>query len=104
MPFECGDGQRTLLERQQGESDRIYHRQAFYLATTSNVDVPEPQAVDEYLGVDLGVANLASDSDGRRYSGSEVKNVRWRNRKLRARWQAKPTRSWRAENRVSLAM
>ena len=28
MPFECGDGQRTLLERQQGESDLIYHRQA----------------------------------------------------------------------------
>ena len=29
MPFECGDRQRTLLERQQGESDLIYHRQAF---------------------------------------------------------------------------
>ena len=29
MPFECGDGQRTLLELQQGESDLIYHRQAF---------------------------------------------------------------------------
>ena len=24
MPFECGDGQRTRLERQQRESDRIY--------------------------------------------------------------------------------
>ena len=54
--------------------------------------MPEPQAVDDFLGVDLGVANLASDSDGRRYSGSEVTNVRWRNRKLRARLQAKPTR------------
>jgi hypothetical protein len=29
MPFECGDGQRQRLERQQGESDLIYHRQAF---------------------------------------------------------------------------
>ena len=29
MPFECGDGQRKLLERQQGESDLIYRRQAF---------------------------------------------------------------------------
>ncbi len=38
-------------------------------------------------------ANLASDSDRRRYSGSEVTNVRWRNRKLRARLQAQPTRS-----------
>ena len=49
--------------------------------------------MDDYLGVDLGVANRASDSDGRRYCGSEVKNVRWRNRKLRARLQAQPTRS-----------
>ncbi len=40
-----------------------------------------------------GVANLASDSDQRRYSGSEVNNVRCRNRKLRARLQAQPTRS-----------
>jgi len=63
------------------------------LATSSNVDVPEPQDVDGFLGVDLGVANIASDSDGRRYSGSEVSNVRWRNRKLRARLQSKPTRS-----------
>ena len=55
--------------------------------------MPEPQAVDDFLGVDLGVANLASDSDGRRYSGSEVTNVPWRNRKLRARLQAKQTRS-----------
>jgi len=93
MAFECGDGQRQLLERQQGESDLIYRRQAFYIATTSNVDVPEPQAVDDSVGVDLGVANLASDSDGRRYSGSEVTNVRWRNRKLRARLQGKQTRS-----------
>jgi IS605 OrfB family transposase len=93
MPFECRDGQRTRLERQQGESDLIYHRQAFSLATTSNVDVPEPPAVDDYLGVDLGVANLASDSDGRRYSASEVTNVRWRNRKLRARLEAKQSRS-----------
>ena len=56
------------------------------------MDVPEPRAVDEFLGVDLGVTNLASDSDGCRYCGSEVKNVRWRNRKLRARLQAKQTR------------
>ena len=63
------------------------------MATTSNVYVAEPQAVDDFRGVDLGVANLASDSDRCRYSGSEVTKVRWRNRKLRARLQAQPTRS-----------
>jgi putative transposase len=49
MPFECGERQRTLLERQQGESDLIYHRKAFYLATTSNVDVGEPQLWMSFL-------------------------------------------------------
>ena len=46
------------------------------------------------------VANVLSDSDGRRYWGSEVPHVRWRNRKLRARWQAQPTRS--AQGRLKM--
>ncbi len=35
-------------------------------------------------GVDLGVTNIPSHSDGLRYSGSTVKSVRHRHRRLRA--------------------
>ena len=43
--------------------------------------------------VDLGVANIATDSDGASHSGSSVKSVRFRHRRLRARLQSKQTRA-----------
>ncbi len=49
--------------------------------------------VEEALGVDLGVVNIAVDSDGQVHSGSHINNVRYRHRRLRARLQAKATRS-----------
>jgi putative transposase len=49
--------------------------------------------VKESLGVDLGIANIAADSDGRKYSGSEVKSVRHRQRRLRTKLQRRGTTS-----------
>ena len=50
---------------------------------------------------------MASDSDGRRNCGSEVKNVRWRNQKLRAgslkEREAKILKPRRYSSRVSAA-
>jgi IS605 OrfB family transposase len=45
------------------------------------------------LGVDLGVTNLAADSDGNVYSSAQVNSMRARHRRLRAKLQAKGTRS-----------
>jgi len=45
------------------------------------------------LGIDLGVTNIASDSDGAIYSGSTVKGVRYRHRRLRNKLQKKGTLS-----------
>jgi putative transposase len=66
----------------------------FFLAVV--IDVPEPPEgpePEEWLGVDLGIVNLATGSDGTAYSGKGVRAVRYRNRQLRARLQAKGTRS-----------
>ena len=72
MAYQSGPRQDVLLANRQGESDLVYHRGQFYLAATCNADNPAPSDVDDFLGVDLGIANIASDSDGKRYSGSEV--------------------------------
>ena len=93
IPFECGVRQKVLLENRQGESDLLYHRGKFYLAATCNVETPEPSDVDNFLGVDLGIANIATDSDGKRYNGSEVKSVRHRQRRLRRKLQKLGTTS-----------
>jgi IS605 OrfB family transposase len=77
-------------------ADLIYRDGQFYLAVV--IDVPEPPQgpePDEWLGVDLGIVNLATDSDGTTYSGKAVRAVRYRSRKLRARLRSKGTKSAR---------
>jgi len=93
IPFVCGERQKELLQTRQGESDLGFYRGIFFLSATCNVTEPEPVAVDEALGVDLGVINIAVDSDGQVYPASHINNVRHRHRRLRAKLQAKGTRS-----------
>ncbi|GAA3552612.1 hypothetical protein GCM10022419_036210 [Nonomuraea rosea] len=78
----------------RGQTDLIYRDGQFYLASV--IEVPEPPAgapPRDWLGVDLGIVNLATDSHGTAYSGRAVRAVRFRNRTLRARLQRKGTKS-----------
>ena len=100
IPFVCGVRQRRLLDSQHGETDLVYRKGRFYLLTTCEVDDPDPIDVDAALGVDLGVTNIAVDSDGTMYSGSHIKNVRYRHRRLRRTLQRKNTRSARRRLRA----
>jgi IS605 OrfB family transposase len=78
----------------RGAADLIYRDGKFYLAVV--IDVPEPPQgpePDEWLGVDLGIVNIATDSAGTAYSGKAVRAIRYRNRQLRARLQSKGTKS-----------
>jgi IS605 OrfB family transposase len=54
---------------------------------------PEPTEPNGILGVDLGVTNLAVTSDGEMFSSAQVRGLRRRHRRLRARLQAKGTRA-----------
>ena len=54
----------------------------------------EPEIITkDFLGVDLGIAKIATTSDGKFYSGTKVKNIRRRYFRLRQRLQAKGTKS-----------
>ncbi|MFD0592521.1 RNA-guided endonuclease InsQ/TnpB family protein [Catellatospora coxensis] len=64
----------------------------FLYATCDIPDTPTRQP-DGFLGVDLGIANLASDSDGRRHSGKAVNRARHRDQRLRTKLQALGTKS-----------
>jgi IS605 OrfB family transposase len=78
----------------RGAADLIYRQGRFYLAVVIEVSEPPrwPEPV-RWLGVDLGIVNLATDSDGTAYGGKVVRAVRYRNRQLRSRLQAKGTKS-----------
>jgi len=82
-----------LLQNRQGETDLVYRSGRWYLLATCEVPELAPQDVDDVLGIDLGVTNIATDSDGTIYSGSTVKGVRYRHRRLRNKLQKKGTLS-----------
>jgi putative transposase len=83
VPFVCGDRQRELLQHQFGEADLVYRKQKWYLFVTINVDEPPPELFTDILGIDLGIANIATDSDGESYSGKPIIEARKRYSKLR---------------------
>jgi IS605 OrfB family transposase len=93
IPFVCGERQLELLPMRQGESDLGLYQGMFFLSPTCEVDEPEPVDVEGVLGVDLGVTHLAVDSDGQVHSASHLNHVRHRQRRLRAKLQAKGTPS-----------
>lgn len=93
IQYSAGPRQKELLKHQHGESDLIYHRGKWFLAATCDVTDPDPLNIDDFLGVDLGIVQIASDSDGQSFSGSEVNNVRYRHRKLRSNLQVAQSKS-----------
>lgn len=93
IPFVGGERQLEMLQTRQGESDLGLYQGLFFLSATCEVDEPKPIDVEGALGVDLGVTNLAVDSDGQIHSASHIHTVRHRHRRLRAKLQAQGTRS-----------
>lgn len=79
--------------RVQGQVDLVYRKGKFFLYATC--DMPEDTHLepDDVLGVDLGVKNIAVDSDGKVFSNEKVEQVRQRKHKQRQRLQSKGTKS-----------
>lgn len=93
MPFVCGDKQRVLLAYPRGEADLILRKGKWFLNVT--VEVPEEKEIEavDVLGIDLGIVEIAHDSDGRNYSGAKLNKIRNRNRSLRKKLQKKGTKA-----------
>jgi IS605 OrfB family transposase len=89
------DQLKAVTERPIGESDLVHRDGMWFLYAT--VEVPEPDIYDPngFLGVDMGIANIAYDCDGRRYAGGPLNGYRRRQQRLRRRLQAKNTKSAR---------
>jgi len=93
IPIRIGSYQETRLDRKVRQSDLILRNNIFYLAIV--VDAPEATPDDPVgtIGVDLGVINLAVDSDGEFYSAESIDNVREKKDILKASLQSKDTKS-----------
>nr|WP_254395077.1 transposase [Streptomyces sp. AC512_CC834] len=93
IPFVCSPDALRLLAFRKGESDLVVRDGMLFLLAT--VDVAEPPAYepDGFLGVDLGIVNIATTSDGQIMSGRQVNRYRKRQRDLRSKLQKKRTKS-----------
>jgi putative transposase len=85
LPLAYGEYQGQRFGRIKGQCDLVYRGGQFFLFAT--VDLPEgsPVEVKDFLGVDLGIANVATDSDGNQHSGKTVEAVRRRHNLQRKR-------------------
>ncbi|OIK03605.1 RNA-guided endonuclease InsQ/TnpB family protein [Streptomyces monashensis] len=84
----------TLALYRKGESDLLYRDGMWFLNATCEVPeaVPNTDPVD-FLGIDLGIVNIATTSDGEIMAGRELNRIRVRERKLRTKLQKKNTPS-----------
>lgn len=93
MPWIAGAYHARHHGRLRGQADLVYRDGMFFLYVIVDVDTPEPFEPTGFLGVDLGIKNLAVTSDGEVMSGAHVASLRERHDRLRAKLQKKGTKS-----------
>jgi IS605 OrfB family transposase len=95
LAFTGQDEQLAVLAAcRKGESELLFQGGQWFLAATC--EVPEAAvntSPDGFVGVDLGIVNIATTSTGSRYSGRYLNRRREADRKLRSKLQKKGTKS-----------
>ncbi|HEY0735709.1 MAG TPA: transposase [Herpetosiphonaceae bacterium] len=94
--LDLGDFQRRYLYDLTwaiGGAELIRKHNVWYLCITQSKRLPEPDEPVGVIGVDFGIVNLATSSDGETYSGGLVDRVRERYHLRRQRLQVVGTKS-----------
>jgi IS605 OrfB family transposase len=92
FPLIYGEYQGERFDRMKGQVDLVYRGGKFYLYATVELPDKAPIEVKDFLGVDLGIANIAVDSDGNIHTGVAIEKVRRRHQTSRRTRQRKGTR------------
>src|SRR6266511_1368731 len=95
LRFTVGEHQKALLAHRRGESDLLCRDGKWYLYSTCEASEASQTSPAGFLGIDLGIVNIATTSDGKRHVGRHLNRVRHRNRRLRTKLQRKGTKSAR---------
>ncbi len=94
VSFVCSpDALKMLREHRKGEADLIERDGVFYLIATCEVPEAERYKPDGFIGVDLGIVNIATTSTGYKAAGRGLNRHRRRQLDLRRKLQAKGTKS-----------
>ena len=92
VPMIVTGYQSERLGYPKGQCDLVRRKDGTWFLLVT-VDVPDKPPLDpsDFIGVDLGIANIATDSDGNQHSGKAVDDVRRKHNLQRKRLQRKGT-------------
>jgi predicted transposase len=93
LPMRYGSYQAARIDQVKGQADLVYRDGTFFLYATIELPTPPPVEAGDVLGVDLGIVNVAVDSDGEVHTGDAVRQRRRRSLKLRQGLQQAGTKS-----------
>ncbi|MDX2704561.1 transposase [Streptomyces sp. PA03-6a] len=94
LRFACSpEALKTLQKYRKGESDLLERDGIFYLIATCEVPEAEQYEPDAFIGVDLGIVNIATTSTGYQAAGRCLNRYRKRQLTLRKKLQTKGTKS-----------
>lgn len=93
VPMMMGAYQAERFTTAKGQSDLVLRSDGkWFLLVTVKVPDGTPIPATDFLGVDLGLAQIATDSDGAAHSGKSVEKVRRKHNLQRKRLQKRNTR------------
>ena len=97
-----GEPQKAALTGQHPTAAQLVKRRdgRYFLHVQMSQHVPELTEPQDFLGVDLGIANLAVDSEGETFSGDRITRNRRRRATARKQYQRRGTK--RAKRRLKL--
>jgi predicted transposase len=93
IPLSIGAYAQLEQRRIRGQADLILQKGTFYLCVVVEVEEHTQYNAEGCLGVDLGLINIATTSDGKTFSGDKSDSVRARYTTLKAALQSKGTKS-----------
>lgn len=93
VPVVMGEHQKALMAYRKGEVDLCRVRGKWILAATCDIPETETFKAEDWLGVDLGIVHLATDSDGTLYSGDAIERVRSKLARRKAGLQKRGTKA-----------
>jgi putative transposase len=100
VPLVMGKYQRERFTNAIGQSDLVLRKDGRWFLLCS-VDLPDKTTLPatDFIGVDFGITNIATTSDGEVFSGAEIEQARQRHHALRQTLQHKASRQSKAGKR-----
>lgn len=90
IPFVCHN--KNYLPYIKGEADLVYKKGKFYLFQTVDVQEEDITDVEEFIGVDMGLLEIAALSNGESFNSKKLNDYREKRQKIRSSLQSKGTK------------